>query len=61
MHEPGVKEHLEVLGRGRLLRAHGFSDLPHCLLASLERDEDADPRAITQCARPRRDELDLFT
>jgi hypothetical protein len=61
LHQARMKEDLQVFRRGRLLRPGRIGDLSDRLFSSTEDREDADAGAIAERARPRSDQVDLFT
>jgi hypothetical protein len=60
VHESGVKQHLQMLGRSGLLGACGVRDLPDGLFAPAKREKDPHTCGVAERARARRDEVDLF-
>ena len=55
-----MKQHLQVLRRGGLLRPGRFSNLPDRLLTPSKDGEDAYARSVAERTGPRRDQVDLF-
>jgi hypothetical protein len=60
MDESRMKQHLQVLRRGGLLRPGRFSNLPDRLLTPSKDGEDAYARSVAERTGPRRDQVDLF-